>query len=44
MEIYNFYSTGHTIIKIECRAWAKNIRYDGDIKGLGAVKFELLVN
>jgi len=33
----------HTLINIECRAWAKNIRYDRQNR-LGSVHFEILVD
>ncbi|ODM97857.1 Sodium/potassium-transporting ATPase subunit beta-2 [Orchesella cincta] len=33
----------HTLINVECRAWAKNIKYDR-IDRLGSVHFEILVD
>jgi len=36
-------SSHHTLINVECRAWAKNIKYDR-IDRLGSVHFEILVD
>jgi hypothetical protein len=43
VRLYNLTFAGGVLIKVECKAWAKNIDHGGEEK-VGIVKFELWVD
>lgn len=43
IKLMTIYFQGHTVINVECRAWARNIHYDRQSR-LGSTHFEILVD
>jgi hypothetical protein len=41
---FNFFFSVHTLINVECRAWAKNIEYVYRGKKQGYVHFEIMID
>lgn len=42
-EILKKYLSGHILISIECKAWARNIPYNAE-ENVGVVQFELFID